>query len=891
MSTNREAMISKIETVFGHITGDIANDRDHISITLKRRGASGLQHESKIRQLTFPDVRHAAIYSLCRDIYYRDPALFGSQAPVDQYVDDIVCTFGGSRSSMNVSAAAKGLVAGPVTFCRRDGSTSAISGDGEGILIPELREILSVHLSAVKWILVIEKEATFRTVACSEFWRMKSKQGIIITGKGYPDVATRALLHLLSSPSPRNDFVSPPVFGLVDFDPDGVTILSIYKYGSIALAHESDKLRVPSLRWLGLQSKQLVTRSTGTHESQGLLNLNQRDRKKAQKLLERQTSLVQDNGTLGWRAQLQQMLILNVKAEIQLLCATDFIFAGWFNHGCDLRNWPTTKRTALKVDEFTCCGGRSEPILVSPHDPVVMVAKPQQSCEVSLEAGDQRASGSMICWQVVKHRLYGTPLISSVPSVAFPFPELKLLPRLGKMFPRYASHALAMMWLAAFAHASPTPVEFETVTKVAERQAASNSVAILNESQLSAAFASLPADGQSLSAAITAVSAIFTNIIPAPGPTAASQLASEFQKVTVANPQDIFESGAQILLNGLAGGDYADISQGYLLESNTNNLNLRQPATKIYPKASPDDAPYSLSESDLRKVINIPLGFTYGKIQPVIFLPGTGALAGQNFEQKIGDPVYVNLPGQNLADIQVAAEYAAYAVNYISGITGGKNVSTVSWSAGSLDGQWATKYWPSTRSKISDRICLSADYHGTVEAQLLCPGFTTPGCTPAIAQQNYNSTFIRTLRNNGGDSAFVPTTNIYTIFDEIVEDPNASGALNDARGVGVTNNEIQATCFAALPGGAPYFEHALVLANALGYALAVDALTHAGPGQLSRINTTYQCDQFLTPGLSLADALATFALIPIAAVNVVAFQPKVATEPPIKAYAQKDIPQ
>nr|POE72758.1 tryprostatin b 6-hydroxylase [Quercus suber] len=452
--------------------------------------------------------------------------------------------------------------------------------------------------------------------------------------------------------------------------------------------------------------------------------------------------------------------------------------------------------------------------------------------------------------------------------------------------------------------ASPTPVELEAVTKVAERQAASNTVnPIINASQLSAAFASLPADGQSLAAAITAVSAIFTNIVPAPGPTAASQLASEFEKITAANPQDIFESGAQILLNGFAGGDYADIAKGYLLESNTNNLNLRQPATKIYPKASPDDAPYSLSESDLRKALYIPLGFTYGKIQPVIFLPGTGALAGQNFApnygkllaaQHLGDPVYLNLPGANLADVQVAAEYAAYAVNYISGISGGKNVSTISWSAGSLDGHWATKYWPSTRSKISDRICLSPDYHGTVEAQLLCPGFATPGCTPAIAQQNYNSTFIRTLRNNGGDSAFVPTTNIYSIFDEIVEpqqDPNASGALNDARGVGVTNNEIQSTCFAALPGGAPYFEHALVLANALGYALAVDALTHPGPGQLSRINTTLQCDQFLTPGLSLADALATFALIPIAAVNVIAFQPKVATEPPIKAYAQKDIPQ
>lgn len=169
----------------------------------------------------------------------------------------------------------------------------------------------------------------------------------------------------------------------------------------------------------------------------------------------------------------------------------------------------------------------------------------------------------------------------------------------------------------------------------------------------------------------------------------------------------------------------------------------------------------------------------------------------------------------------------------------------------------------------------------------------TPGSVPAICQQNYNSTFIRTLRNNGGDSAYVPTTNVYTIFDEIVEpqqDPNASGFLKDARGVGVSNTEVQNVCTTVLPGGTFYNSHEGVIYNALGYALAVDALQNGGPGQLSRVNATFQCSQFAIPGLSLADIFATEALIPIAAFQVIAFMPKTATEPPIKAYAQKDIP-
>jgi hypothetical protein len=104
----------------------------------------------------------------------------------------------------------------------------------------------------------------------------------------------------------------------------------------------------------------------------------------------------------------------------------------------------------------------------------------------------------------------------------------------------------------------------------------------------------------------------------------------------------------------------------------------------VYPTAGPLDAPYDLSERQLRQAIYIPLDYTYGRKPPVIFLPGTGAVAGQNFapnygklfkEQDVADPVYLNLPGENLADIQVAAEYTAYAINYISGISGGRKVS------------------------------------------------------------------------------------------------------------------------------------------------------------------------------------------------------------------------
>ena len=255
-----------------------------------------------------------------RDIYYRDPALFGSQSSVDRYVDDIACTFDVPRSMLNVSAVAKGLVAGALSFCRRDGTVLNTTSDREGILVPSLREVLSVDMAAVRWILIIEKEATFRSIASSKFWDSVSTRGVIMTGKGYPDIATRALLHFLSTPSPQNGFASPPVYGLVDCDPDGLAILSVYRNGSMALSHENAELFVPSLQWLGLRNEHMMIGEDNVHSSQGLLNLTTRDRSKAIKMLERCVAS-DDEAELQLRQALQNMLMFTTKAELQLLDA------------------------------------------------------------------------------------------------------------------------------------------------------------------------------------------------------------------------------------------------------------------------------------------------------------------------------------------------------------------------------------------------------------------------------------------------------------------------------------------------------------------------------------------------------------------------------------------
>lgn len=223
---------------------------------------------------------------------------------------------------LNVTAAAKGLVAGAFKICRRDGSIVNAACEREGLLVPVMKDVLSIDISAVKWVLVIEKEASFRSIAASTFWDAVSTQGVILTGKGYPDFATRALLHQMCAPTPQNGFASPPAFCLVDFDPDGLAIMSTYKNGSATLVHEKEDLRVRQLQWLGLGVKDMIVAMDGMHSDQGLLSLTTRDRRKAVKMLERCDVAARDAHEVKVRSAWQTMLMLNTKAELQLLDAS-----------------------------------------------------------------------------------------------------------------------------------------------------------------------------------------------------------------------------------------------------------------------------------------------------------------------------------------------------------------------------------------------------------------------------------------------------------------------------------------------------------------------------------------------------------------------------------------
>ncbi|SPJ83893.1 related to meiotic recombination protein rec12 [Fusarium torulosum] len=251
-----------------------------------------------------------------RHIFYQHQDLFDKQSQVDDLVDDIAFNMGVSRGDLNIVAASKGVLAGPLTIRLHDGSSlDPRSGD----------------------------MAVFRSLCSSQFWRTSlSGPGVLVTAKGYPDLTTRAFLNFVHTRHPQL-----PILGLFDYDPDGVKILRCYRYGSERLSHETD-LGTHALQWLGIKSTHLFRDYTGTlpvrsdpvsQSSQVSMTstscrdpvsyLSARERAAAISTLKKMENLSgNDVEASEMRRQLQLMLAVGVKAEIE-----------WFDESGDLCSW------------------------------------------------------------------------------------------------------------------------------------------------------------------------------------------------------------------------------------------------------------------------------------------------------------------------------------------------------------------------------------------------------------------------------------------------------------------------------------------------------------------------------------------------------------------------
>jgi meiotic recombination protein SPO11 len=118
-----------------------------------------------------------------------------------------------------------------------------------GKAIPPFIDKIENITSDAEFVLLVEKEAAYMRLAEDRFYNRYPC--IVITAKGQPDVATRMFLARLKAE------LKIPILGLVDSDPYGLKILSVYMSGSKNMSYDSASLTTPDIKWLGLRPSDL----------------------------------------------------------------------------------------------------------------------------------------------------------------------------------------------------------------------------------------------------------------------------------------------------------------------------------------------------------------------------------------------------------------------------------------------------------------------------------------------------------------------------------------------------------------------------------------------------------------------------------------------------------
>lgn len=249
------------------------------------------------------------LHATKREVYYSDVNLFREQKYSDKIIEDVASMIQTTRDSIHVVASARGSAMGRVTI--RDGGDLidlTKMGTGGWAVTPFLDQLEIVESDA-EFIILSEKDAAVMRLAEAKYWNRQPC--IVLTGKGSGDIATRAFLKMLVKE------LEIPAFALVDSDPYGHYIYSVFLRGSKRLSYESPFIATPELKLLGVLSRDLdeykIPKSVR-------IPMQPTDIKRVKDMLKE--PFVKRNKP--WVEDLELMLRLKEKAEIQAFASHSF---------------------------------------------------------------------------------------------------------------------------------------------------------------------------------------------------------------------------------------------------------------------------------------------------------------------------------------------------------------------------------------------------------------------------------------------------------------------------------------------------------------------------------------------------------------------------------------
>ncbi len=269
---------------------------------------------AKIEKDLLDNGKHASL----RDVFYMakrtipntNVNLVDEQPESDEIIQDLELISGLSREQLNVNANKMGSVAGNVVIEDRGDTIDWGKLGSGGWSIPSNVEEIKFKKVNANFVLYMEKAAIFERLLEDKFH--EKQKGIILSSQGQ---TTRGIRRLLQRLYEEFDL---PIYVLADYDIYGAYIYSVIKYGSINLAFFSKKLTIPSVKYLGITSKDIEKYDLKKH----LIKLKDTDVKRMQQVADYEW--FKDNK--AWQEEFKTMKRWNAKAEIQALSARGISF-------------------------------------------------------------------------------------------------------------------------------------------------------------------------------------------------------------------------------------------------------------------------------------------------------------------------------------------------------------------------------------------------------------------------------------------------------------------------------------------------------------------------------------------------------------------------------------
>ncbi len=248
-------------------------------------------------------------YALKRTIPGTKENTVEEQGESDPIVIDLETMVDVLREELHLNADVRGRVVGNVVIKDRGDSVNWAKLGSGGWSIPSNVENIEFESVDADYILLIEKNAAFERLHEDKFW--KNENSILITSQGQ---AARGVRRLASRLSQEHNL---PLYIFTDGDAYGWYIYSVIKWGSMNLAHVSDRLGCPNAKFLGLTMTDIDTYGLENYT----IKAKDVDMKRAKELLQYPWFQKPE-----WQAEIKMMIKRGYKAELEALSSKGLRF-------------------------------------------------------------------------------------------------------------------------------------------------------------------------------------------------------------------------------------------------------------------------------------------------------------------------------------------------------------------------------------------------------------------------------------------------------------------------------------------------------------------------------------------------------------------------------------